>query len=380
MRNPLLFLTFLSLVFIKPLQAQTNGTIQFDGLTRNYIVYVPSNWTPTSSWPLVFVLHGFTQSSQTIMNVSNFNAVADTGSFIVAYPNGIGNAWNTNSGMTGGSTADDIGFIGALTDTLHALYNIDTTRVFSCGFSAGGYMSHRLACESPRCYAGIASVAGTMSVGAFNACIPSRPVPVAQIHGTADGIVSYNGSAQGGKSVDEVVALWVLNNGCAATPVVTPLPNVNTTDNSTVELSRYSPCNAGVEVLLYKVVGGGHQWPGTNAILGGLGAINRDINASGEIWKFFYGKSCVNSTTALVESSAPSPFTLNTVQEGFLYEVRTTGQTAPFVWTLHDTSGRLLSEGRANSGWQLGKGNLNDGVYLLNIRSGQSVQTFRIRF
>ena len=170
-------------------------------------MYVPAAYQPGDSWPLVFVLHGFTQTSSAIMGVSGFNAIADTGEFIVAYPNGVGNAWNTNSGMTGGSTADDIGFISALTDTLQALYNIDTTRVFSCGFSAGGYMSHRLACESSRCYAAVASVAGTMSVNAFNACVPSRDISVMQIHGTSDAIVSYNGSAQGGKSVNDVIRI-----------------------------------------------------------------------------------------------------------------------------------------------------------------------------
>jgi polyhydroxybutyrate depolymerase len=373
-------LLFFTAILVKPVQAQTNGTIQFDGLTRSYIVYVPSAWTPSSSWPLVFVLHGFTQSAQTIMNVSNFNAVADTGSFIVVYPNGIGNAWNTNSGMTGGSTANDVGFIGALTDTLQSLFNIDTTRVFSCGFSAGGYMSHRLACESPRCYAGIASVAGTMSDLAYNTCTPARPVPVAQIHGTTDGIVSYNGGAQGGKSVDDVVALWVQNNGCASPPVVTQLPDINTTDNSTVELSQYSSCNGGVEVRLYKVIGGGHQWPGTTAILGGLGTINRDINASGEIWKFFYGKSCVSIPTAVSNISASPLFILHTLEDGSTYEVRHTYVGQPFDWYLHDTSGRLLSNGTATGSWQFSKGNITPGVYLLGIRSGKTVQTFRIRF
>ncbi|MFM7823778.1 MAG: alpha/beta hydrolase family esterase, partial [Bacteroidota bacterium] len=98
--------------------AQTNGSIQHNGITRNYIVYVPATYQPGDSWPLVFVLHGFTQTASAIMGVSGFNAIADTGNFIVAYPNGVGNAWNTNSGMTGGSTADDIGFVAALTDTL----------------------------------------------------------------------------------------------------------------------------------------------------------------------------------------------------------------------------------------------------------------------
>ncbi|MFM7901870.1 MAG: alpha/beta hydrolase family esterase, partial [Bacteroidota bacterium] len=272
--------------------AQTNGSIQHNGITRNYIVYVPAAYQPGDSWPLVFVLHGFTQTASAIMGVSGFNAIADTGNFIVAYPNGVGNAWNTNSGMTGGSTADDVGFVAALTDTLYALYNIDTNRVFSCGFSAGGYMSHRLACESPRCYAAVASVSGTMSVNAFNACAPARDISVMQIHGTSDAIVSYNGSAQGGKSVADVIGLWVGQNSCSTSPQVQLLPDINTQDNSTVEKSVYAPCGTGTEVNLYKVIGGGHQWPGTTSLLGGLGAVNRDISASAEIWNFFSRFSC----------------------------------------------------------------------------------------
>ncbi|MFM7079240.1 MAG: alpha/beta hydrolase family esterase [Bacteroidota bacterium] len=259
-----ILLSVLILIAALTSKAQTNGSIVHNGITRNYIVYVPAAYQPGDSWPLVFVLHGFTQTASAIMGVSGFNAIADTGEFIVAYPNGVGNAWNTNSGMTGGSTADDIGFIAALTDTLYALYNIDTNRVFSCGFSAGGYMSHRLACESPRCYAAVASVSGTMSVNAFNACAPARNISVMQIHGTSDAIVSYNGSAQGGKSVPDVIGLWVGQNSCATPPQVQLLPDVNTQDNSTVEKSVYAPCSTGTEVNLYKVIGGGHQWPGTH--------------------------------------------------------------------------------------------------------------------
>ncbi|MFM7766634.1 MAG: PHB depolymerase family esterase [Bacteroidota bacterium] len=359
--------------------AQTNGSIQHNGITRNYIVYVPAAYQPGDSWPLVFVLHGFTQTASAIMGVSGFNAIADTGNFIVAYPNGVGNAWNTNSGMTGGSTADDIGFVAALTDTLYALYNIDTNRVFSCGFSAGGYMSHRLACESPRCYAAVASVSGTMSVNAFNACAPARDISVMQIHGTSDAIVSYNGSAQGGKSVADVIGLWVGQNSCSTSPQVQLLPDINTQDNSTVEKSVYAPCGTGTEVNLYKVIGGGHQWPGTTSLLGGLGAVNRDISASAEIWNFFSRFSCP------IPSSLPE---MNGPANDFVLEQDHTNGTITvshlgngyFQISMYDLSGKLLFQESALESLTISRGSNPQGVYLLKGVAAKTTATFKIIF
>jgi len=356
--------------------AQTNGSIQHNGITRNYIVYVPAAYQPGDSWPLVFVLHGFTQTSSAIMGVSGFNAIADTGEFIVAYPNGVGNAWNTNSGMTGGSTADDIGFISALTDTLHAFYNIDTTRVFSCGFSAGGYMSHRLACESPRCYAAVASVAGTMSVNAFNACTPSRDISVMQIHGTSDAIVSYNGSAQGGKSVADVIGLWVGNNSCTTTPQVQLLPDINTQDNSTVEKSVYAPCSTGTEVNLYKVIGGGHQWPGTSSLFGGLGAINRDISASAEIWNFFQRFSCPISSSLSELDGTINDFVLEQNMSDETITVRHPSN-GNFHVSMYDLSGKLIVSSYANDSWTIHLGSTPRGIYVLKAMSGDTITTFK---
>lgn len=355
-------------------RAQTTGSFVFEGVNRSYIVYTPPTYVPGTSLPLVFVLHGFTQSAQAIMDVSAFNNVADTANFIVVYPNGVGNAWNTNSGMTGGSTANDIGFIAALTDTMFSRYGIDTTRIFSCGFSAGGYMSHRLACESPRCYAAIASVAGTMSAGAYSACNPSRPTPVLQIHGTSDGIVSYNGGT-GGVSVDDVIAKWTAVDVCPATPVVTALPNTNLFDNSTVESSSYFPCTTNMEVKLLKVIGGGHQWPGTTALLGGLGTINRDIHASGEIWNFFRNYSCNSVSTALPEFEAP-PFSVERIApERFVVSTQS-AETLRF--RVCDLNGRTVLSGDAVNGSIIDLAAVSHGCYLLSVHSAGAVRTYRL--
>jgi polyhydroxybutyrate depolymerase len=356
-------------------RAQTTSSFVFDGTTRSFIVYTPPSYVPGSSLPLVFVLHGFTQNAQTIMDVSSFNSVADTGNFIVVYPNGIGNAWNTNSGMTGGSTANDIGFIAALTDTMFSRYNIDTTRVYSCGFSAGGYMSHRLACESSRCYAAIASVAGTMSSGAYTACNPIRPVPVLQIHGTSDGVVSYNGGT-GGVSVDDVIAKWVAADVCPTVPVVTALPNTNLFDNSTVESNSYYPCTSNYEVKLLKVIGGGHQWPGTNAILGGLGTINRDIHASGEIWKFFRGYTCNTVSTGVAGSFAEADFSLERYTSDLFLVSAPAGQVIRYF--LRDLNGRDIFSGQSENGGTIDISTVSHGCYILTVTSERSARSYRL--
>ena len=139
------------------------------------------------------------------MNVTGFNALAEDQGFIVAYPNGVNNGWNTSSPFPGGSTADDVGYIGALRDTLVAQFSIDTTRIYATGFSAGGYMSHKLGCESPKCFAAIASVSGTINNGDVAGCMPQHTPGVLQIHGTSDFIVSYNGSVFSGLGVQAVL-------------------------------------------------------------------------------------------------------------------------------------------------------------------------------
>ena len=43
---------------------------------------------------------------------------------------------------------------------------------------------------------------------------------------------------------------------------------------------------SGADVVLCTIAGGGHQWPGGNAILG-LGDKSDDLNATDAMWSFF---------------------------------------------------------------------------------------------
>jgi polyhydroxybutyrate depolymerase len=356
-----------------PVFAQLNAGFQFDGQNRSYIVYTPASYNPGTPVPLVFVLHGFTQSGQSIMNVSAFNSVADTANFIIVYPNGISNAWNTYANIPGASTANDVGFIEALIDTISANYSIDQNRIYSCGFSAGGFMSHLLACKSSRCFAAIASVAGTMTDSVYNSCAPSYNVSVLQIHGTSDNIVNYNG-ALGNKSATDVVDLWKNFHGCSLTPSVTALPNTNMNDNSTVDLLDYAPCSNNNMVQMLRVNGGGHQWPGTSSLLGGLGTINRDIKASAEIWNFFRSNSC-NSSTQGLNTSNPEWINLQPLSDN---NYLLNGSVSNAVIQVYSANGQLIETQNLSLPNTIDFNNYKSGMYLINVLSGSSQNTFKI--
>ena len=354
--------------------AQTNAAFQFDGQNRSYIVYTPSSYIPGNPVPLVFVLHGLTQTGQAIMNVSNFNSVADTANFILVYPDGISNSWNINANLPGASTTNDIGFIEALIDTISTNYTIDQNRIYSCGFSAGGFMSHMLACESSKCFAAIASVAGTMTDSVYNSCAPIFNLPVLQIHGTSDNIVNFNGSL-GNKSATDVVDYWKNFNGCNAAPIITSLPNTSLLDFSTVQLLDYSPCSNNDLVQMLKVNGGGHQWPGTSSLLGGLGTINMDINASAEIWEFFRTNAC-NSSSQGIPSNTPNNFQLESTQ-GNNYYLK--GSTPIALIDIYNTNGQLVFSSKVNLPYEINIDKFTSGMYLLKVFSNNYQTTFKIK-
>ena len=115
------------------------------------------------------------------------------------------------------SDVDDIGFLNSLIDFLGNEYNIDLDRVYSTGFSNGGYMSYTLACELSDKIAAIASVTGSMYINQPILCNPERPIPVMQIHGTMDLTVPYIGSNTS-ESINDVISFWVNFNECSNDP------------------------------------------------------------------------------------------------------------------------------------------------------------------
>ena len=266
-------------------QQTLEGSIMHDGLERTYILFVPSAYEPGKPAPLVLNFHGYTSNNFEQMLYGDFRSIADTAGFLVVHPMGtidlLGNPhWNVGWGS---STVDDVGFASALIDSLSAQYTINQERIYSTGMSNGGFFSYKLACELSHRIAAIASVTGTMNVGQSATCNPSHPMPVMEIHGTADDVVAYDGNFFFA-STPSVVDFWVGKNQCETPATFTSIPDTDLGDACTAEHYLYPNGNSGASVEHFKIIGGAHTWPGS--AFGGAGT-NQDINASEEIWRFF---------------------------------------------------------------------------------------------
>lgn len=276
------------LLYLVPVKAQTTvvDSIKSGGIYRTYRLYIPAIYNGSTARPLVFNLHGYTSNAAAQQQYTIFEPIADTANFLMVFPQGTKDGSNQpfwNAGMSA-SLVNDIAFLNALIDSLDLTYNIDLNAVYSCGMSNGGFMSHTLACESSNRFTAIASVTGSIFTTQYGSnCHPTRPVPVMQISGTADATVPYNG-ASGMMPIDSVVKYWVTKNNCNPTAAFSNVPNTNTSDGCTAEHYVYSGGNLGSSVELYKVIGGGHTWPGSPFV---IGTTNQDFSASKEIWRFF---------------------------------------------------------------------------------------------
>lgn len=265
-------------------QTTTNYTIQHNGVTRDYRVYVPAIYDINSPTPLVFNLHGYTSDNVSQEFYGDFRPISDTANFILVHPNGTfdqyGERWWNAFDVPG---VDDVGFISTLIDEVSGSYNIDLNRVYSTGMSNGGFMNYELACNLGNRIAAVASVTGTMTNNKLSSCNPSKPTPAMQIHGTMDPTVPYNGSAQYG-AIEDVVDYWVNQTGSNTTPQFTAVPNINTGDGCTAEHYVYSGGQNGSSVEFFKIINGAHTWPGAPVT---IGTTNQDFDASVEIWRFF---------------------------------------------------------------------------------------------
>ncbi|NOR67698.1 MAG: hypothetical protein GQ528_10130, partial [Woeseiaceae bacterium] len=256
------------------------GSFDFDGRLRNYMVYLPSNYTGSMDFPLVIHLHSGDWTAQQDMDYIKLNQVADTFGFIVVYPSAINKRWNSDS--VPGSNINDVGFIDALIDTLNNRYSIDLERIYACGYSRGGFLAYTLAFQLSHRIAAIASVGGSISSFIAESYNPVRPMPVLHIHGTSDTWVSINGGSTF-LSADQALSIWTSFNDCVQADTII-LPDLDPTDGCTVEKISYTNCSDNSDVVYYRVINGGHSWPGAGPAGYPVGNTNQDINAGVEIW------------------------------------------------------------------------------------------------
>ena len=269
--------------------------LRVGGLDRTYRVYRPASLPAGAAVPLVIVLHGAVGNGQQAEQSYGWDAEADRGGFVAAFPDGVGRTWNASPeccGQAARDHVDDVGFVKQLVATLSGQVRIDPRRVFVTGISNGALLAYRLACDTT-IFAAIGPVSGTM----INSCPHPAPISIIHIHGTADQTIPYAGGPGrrdnggtgrlpvkiDGPAVPDLVARWRTIDSC-------PAPAQTTAGAVTTSIAH---CPAGRAVELITVAGAGHQWPGSPgpgpiaSRLFHLDPPSTALNATDTIWRFF---------------------------------------------------------------------------------------------
>jgi polyhydroxybutyrate depolymerase len=272
---------------------RTNGTITSSDEQREYLLYVPPGYDAKKPTPLVISMHGAAAWPAQQKNLSQWNRLADKRGFIVVYPSGNDSPkiWH----IAGGAALDrDVRFISDLIDTLQKTYNIDPTRIYANGISAGAGMAFALSCTLSDRIAAVGLVATALQFPP-NWCTDTKPVPMIAFHGTSDPFVPYDGGLPQGSfaptrfdpnakpfpSVSDWTAHWAQRNRCG----VSPTKSLAAADVARIE---YTNCDQGSAVVLYTIQGGGHTWPGGKQLPEWMvGSTSNSVDATVEMWEFF---------------------------------------------------------------------------------------------
>ncbi|GAA0894981.1 RICIN domain-containing protein [Streptomyces asiaticus] len=251
----------------------TSGThtMQVGGQTRSYILRIPAGYDSNHPYRLIFGFHwrGGTAGDVDSGGSDGYNwsyyglrrlADANNSTIFVA-PQGNGNGWANPGGQ-------DVDFVDAMVSQIEAGLCVDTTQVFSAGFSYGAAMSYALACSRATVFRAVAVYSGANLSGCNGG---NQPIAYMGLHGLRDNVLPI---ASGRQLRDT----FVRTNGC--TPQNPPEPSYG---SLTHIITTYSGCRSGYPVVWAAFDGAGHD-PGP--IDGSTGGGWRTWT-SAAVWQFF---------------------------------------------------------------------------------------------
>lgn len=245
---------------------------------RTLLLYLPQNLPSGQRTPAVLAFHGFHSNPWYFARLVELTSYSERYGSVVALPFGTSPTvpsalccptscdeaccaagdkldslrpcmWNT-----GGSAShvprvgrtDDVAMARAAVQLLTKSFCVDPTRVSALGFSMGGMMMHRLACEAPDVFNGVAAISGSFDLQPANC---NLSVPVAWMHfcGTADKGCSA--------TVNSTFQLFSRKLGCEEVPRPTYV-------SATTKCDAYSGCSGGTFVERCLLLGLGDEVPG----------------------------------------------------------------------------------------------------------------------
>jgi len=243
-------------------------TISSGGKSRSFILKIPDSYDNNRPHRLAFGFHWLGGTAEQVAGGGTdgyawayygMQSQAGNTTIFVA-PQGINNGWGNSGG-------EDVTFTDDMVRLIQNDLCVDTTQLFSVGFSYGGAMSYALACARANVFRAVAAIAAP---GPISGCSGgTQPIAYMGIHGISDGI-------QNGRALRD---RFVSNNRC--TPQNAPEPAAG---SRTHILTTYSGCTTGYPVV-WAPFDGGHQQGPVDGCAGCESGARSWVKP--EVWRFF---------------------------------------------------------------------------------------------
>lgn len=212
---------------------------------RAYVLHVPPllRRAPrlAEGRPALIFLHGLLSDPADAAASTGFNRLADRDGVLVAYPEGVRRSFNAGL-CCGESVTQGVDDVGFLTDVVNDLRARGASRISVVGFSNGGMMGYRLACERPGLVQTVGVMSGTLEIPKCNGRIRAL-----HLHGEKDTAVPFDGEQYSER-------LQAFLRAVPTIPAASP----------------------GSDIRIRKLLGYGHRWtqPGD------------PVDATAEFWRF----------------------------------------------------------------------------------------------
>lgn len=282
MKTKKTFVMLMCLLCCSAMSAQTfvKDSLRVDGKMRRFVTFLPEGIKEEA--PLVVVLHGYGGS---IWLENPMVAAAKRHGFAVCIPQGLRDpkgkpSWNVGYPSQAGWKQDDVKALCRIAQHVQKRHKLSRTNTFLTGMSNGGEMCYLMAFNNKqKTFKAVAPIAGLTMEWMYSQLEAKRPIPVMEVHGTADHTSEWGGDLEnkGGwgayMPVPLAVGYWVAKNRCTheETERVESLKK----DGHPVIKHRFTGGPTGCDVWLYEVVGAGHKWH------------TDDIDTGEEVWSFF---------------------------------------------------------------------------------------------
>jgi polyhydroxybutyrate depolymerase len=227
------------------------------GVERYYLEVAPRSFDKDAahSLPVYVLLHGHHMDPSDMERLTGFPKHSRSGFLI--YPAGLGDSWDAGGccGYAHAHHIDDVAFVAAVVrQVLHDNAAASPSRVYAVGFSNGGRMAYRLACDLPGTFAGMAAVEAVPVI----TCNHLHPLDIEIVARAHDPLLRFRGqpllSIDGylEPTVTASITAWKHLDACTGPPT-------RHLEGNTL-LTTWADCRDGTHMQYVLFAGSGHLW------------------------------------------------------------------------------------------------------------------------